>query len=172
MIGIRYKMLQLIKDQPDITQMEIAEKLGLNASQVKDAIKYFKAQGYTEARIDDVTKRPGYSITFDGLQRVAQGPGTVKPSPKPHQQFKVNAAAEEQRKITTEVVQQIVDVVNHPPHYTQGGIECIDAIRAALTADEWRGYVKGNALKYIWRERHKGGDESIAKAAWYLERIK
>jgi hypothetical protein len=63
------------------------------------------------------------------------------------------------------------DAVNHPPHYTQGGIECIDAIKAALTPEEWRGYCKGNALKYVWRERHKGGDESIQKAAWYLARM-
>ena len=63
------------------------------------------------------------------------------------------------------------DMVNHPPHYKQGDIECIDAIRAALTEEEYRGYCKGNALKYIWRERHKGGDESLAKADWYLNRL-
>ena len=60
------------------------------------------------------------------------------------------------------------DMVNHPPHYTAGGIECIEAIRAALTPDEFPGYCKGNAFKYTWRERHKGGDESIRKAIWYL----
>ena len=63
------------------------------------------------------------------------------------------------------------DNVNHPEHYTQGGIECIDAIEAALTPEEFRGYCKGNALKYIWRERMKGGDESIAKAEWYLDKV-
>lgn len=63
------------------------------------------------------------------------------------------------------------DMVNHPPHYKQGDIECIDAIRAALTEEEYRGYCKGNALKYIWREKHKGGDESLAKAGWYLDRM-
>lgn len=61
-------------------------------------------------------------------------------------------------------------MVNHPPHYTQGGIECIDAIQAALTPEEFRGYCKGNALKYTWRERSKGQDESLKKALWYLER--
>jgi hypothetical protein len=64
------------------------------------------------------------------------------------------------------------DLVSAPPHYRQGDIECIDAIRAALTEEEFRGYCKGNALKYIWRERHKGGDESVAKAEWYLERAR
>lgn len=63
------------------------------------------------------------------------------------------------------------DAVNHPPHYTAGGIECIDAIESALTPEEFRGYCKGNALKYIWRERLKGGDESLAKASWYMARM-
>ena len=62
------------------------------------------------------------------------------------------------------------DLVNHPPHYKQGNIECIDAIEAALTEEEFRGYCKGNALKYVWRERHKGQDESLRKAVWYLNR--
>lgn len=63
------------------------------------------------------------------------------------------------------------DPVNHPDHYTSSGIECIDAIRAALTPEEWRGYIKGNAIKYCWRERLKGGDQDLAKAAWYLTHL-
>lgn len=63
------------------------------------------------------------------------------------------------------------DNVNHPKHYTAGGIECIEAIEAALTPEEFRGYIKGNAIKYAWRERHKGGDESLRKAMWYLDRL-
>ena len=64
-----------------------------------------------------------------------------------------------------------IDLVNQPPHYRQGEIECIDAIEAALTPEEFRGYCKGNALKYIWRERHKGERSSLAKGAWYLARL-
>jgi len=63
------------------------------------------------------------------------------------------------------------DVVNHPSHYTDGGIECIDAIEAQLTPEEFRGYCKGNCAKYLWRERHKGGTESLKKAQWYLNRL-
>lgn len=63
------------------------------------------------------------------------------------------------------------DPVNHPAHYTAGAVECIDAIEAALTPEEFRGYCKGNALKYVWREQHKGGAESLAKAQWYLNRL-
>lgn len=63
------------------------------------------------------------------------------------------------------------DVVNHPPHYTDGGIECIEAIEAQLTVEEYRGYLKGNIAKYVWRERHKGGTESLMKARFYLDRL-
>jgi len=63
------------------------------------------------------------------------------------------------------------DVVNHPSHYTDGSIECIEAIEAALTTEEFRGYCKGNCIKYIWRESHKGGTESLKKAQWYLNRL-
>lgn len=63
------------------------------------------------------------------------------------------------------------DEVNHPEHYTDGGIECIDAIEAALTEEEFRGYLKGNIIKYVWRERKKGGMTSMRKAGWYTDRF-
>lgn len=63
------------------------------------------------------------------------------------------------------------DRVNHPTHYNQSGIECIDAIEAALTPDELRGYYKGNVLKYTWRERYKNGLEDMRKACWYYNRL-
>ena len=65
----------------------------------------------------------------------------------------------------------LVDNVNHPAHYTDGGIECIEAIEAQLTPEEYRGYLKGNVAKYVWREQHKGGIESLRKAQWYLDRL-
>ena len=61
------------------------------------------------------------------------------------------------------------DAVQHPLHYTQGGIECIDAIRASMTADGFCDYCKGNILKYIWRWRDKGGVEDLRKASVYLD---
>jgi hypothetical protein len=65
----------------------------------------------------------------------------------------------------------LADMVEHPPHYTQGKVECIDAIESALTAEEFRGYCKGVVIKYCWRESHKGGDEDLKKARWYLNRL-
>lgn len=61
-----------------------------------------------------------------------------------------------------------MDNVNHPEHYTSGGIECIDAIRASLGDPEFADYCKGNVLKYIWRYRHKNGVEDLRKAQVYL----
>lgn len=59
-----------------------------------------------------------------------------------------------------------VDFVNHPPHYTTGGIETIDFIEAKKL-----GYNLGNVVKYITRADHKGNRvEDLRKAKWYLER--
>lgn len=63
------------------------------------------------------------------------------------------------------------DFVNSPPHYRQGDIECIDAIKAQLTPEEFRGYCKGNAAKYLWRCEHKGGKQDIEKSAWYISKL-
>ena len=61
------------------------------------------------------------------------------------------------------------DMVNNPPHYNQGPIQCIDAIQAALTPEEFKGYIKGATMKYLWREKHKGKVQDLAKAQWYLK---
>ena len=64
-----------------------------------------------------------------------------------------------------------LELVHHPPHYRQGSIECIDAIHAALGDEGFIAYCQGNALKYLWRWRYKGGRTDIEKAIWYLERM-
>ena len=63
------------------------------------------------------------------------------------------------------------DPVEKPMHYAAGSVECIDAIEAQLTPEEFRGYLKGNVAKYMWRERKKGGKESLKKARWYLNKL-
>lgn len=64
------------------------------------------------------------------------------------------------------------DVVNKPKHYNTGAIECIEAIKASMSPIEFRGYLKGNILKYLWRYNYKGKPiEDVDKAAWYLARL-
>lgn len=65
-----------------------------------------------------------------------------------------------------------VDVVNSPPHYTAGGIEAIDAIEAALSDEGFRGALKANVLKYMWRYEKKADPVAdLRKARWYLDRL-
>jgi len=61
------------------------------------------------------------------------------------------------------------DPVN-PSHYKQGGIECIEAIKAA-TGDGFPDYLRGNVMKYLWRYKEKGGVDDLKKSAWYLDRL-
>lgn len=61
------------------------------------------------------------------------------------------------------------DNINAPDHYTKGGIETIDYIKAKLTPEEYEGYLKGNVLKYLSREHEKGGLDDLKKARVYLD---
>jgi len=61
-----------------------------------------------------------------------------------------------------------MDNVNRPKHYNAGSVECLDAIRSALTEEEFKGFCKGNVIKYVWREKLKGGSEDLQKAMFYL----
>lgn len=64
------------------------------------------------------------------------------------------------------------DNVNHPQHYCDGGIEAIDYLRAKLTPEEFRGFLKGNALKYLSRAGKKDDElEDLRKAQWYTSRL-
>jgi len=61
------------------------------------------------------------------------------------------------------------DTVNHPAHYTQGAIECIEVLEQL--ANDGHDFRILNAIKYLWRYRAKGGNESLKKAIWYIERV-
>jgi hypothetical protein len=61
------------------------------------------------------------------------------------------------------------DAIHNPGHYTNGGIECIEAIRAQMSTDELRGYYRGNLVKYVWRYRLKNHVEDLKKARVYLD---
>lgn len=61
------------------------------------------------------------------------------------------------------------DIVRQPDHYTAGGIETIDFIAAKLSPEEYRGYLRGNCIKYLSRAALKNGVEDYKKAQVYLE---
>lgn len=66
----------------------------------------------------------------------------------------------------------MADMVNHPSHYTQGGVECIDALEAAtINLKGIEAVCTANAIKYLWRWKEKGGIEDLEKSKWYIDRL-
>ena len=59
--------------------------------------------------------------------------------------------------------------VTHPKHYNQGNIEVIDYVKSSMTPQEFKGFIKGNVIKYLAREEHKNGIEDMMKAKFYLD---
>lgn len=71
-----------------------------------------------------------------------------------------------------EIGEPVPDMVNEPPHYTQGDVECIDAIRASMSPLEYSGFLKGQVIKYLWRYRLKGKlVEDLKKADYYQKKL-
>lgn len=64
----------------------------------------------------------------------------------------------------------MTDAIN-PAHYQKGGIECIEAIEASMTQEAFKGFLKGNCIKYLYRYENKNGVEDLKKAQWYLLRL-
>lgn len=71
-----------------------------------------------------------------------------------------------------DISQSCISNVEHPSHYTQGGIECIDAMESAFGKEAVKDFCICNAFKYIWRFKSKNGAEDIDKAIWYLNKYK
>ena len=64
------------------------------------------------------------------------------------------------------------DMVNHPKHYNQGGIECIDALKAATVGKRGiEAVCVANIIKYCWRYEEKNGIEDVRQAQFYIERL-
>jgi len=65
-----------------------------------------------------------------------------------------------------------IDQVNHPSHYTQGPVECIDAIASALGHGAFVDFLRAQVIKYMWRLGHKGDAlEDAKKGTWYASRL-
>ena len=65
-----------------------------------------------------------------------------------------------------------LDPVNNPSHYNTGNVECIEAIEESMSSVAFKGYLKGNCMKYLWRYDYKGKQvEDLQKAGWYLNKL-
>jgi len=66
---------------------------------------------------------------------------------------------------------KVFDPVDRPAHYAFGGIEAIEAMESCMSQEAYRGFLKGNAIKYLWRYEKKNGLEDLKKAKWYLKTL-
>jgi hypothetical protein len=172
-----------------LTAKEIAENLGENYKTVFGHLTQMKECKLIEL-LDDKT----YVLTDFGISEFQVDTPTVqkikvpverlppKLNPKPvdeimKQPTQVESFETRITPINEKTVDEINrtvnynDNVNSPPHYNNGDIECIDAIKASMTQSAFLGYCKGNVQKYMWRYEHKGGVESLKKAQWYLNKM-
>ena len=78
----------------------------------------------------------------------------------------------EVQNFTNQDIQKQEDMVNHPSHYTQSQIECIDGIEAAISGLHGaEAFLTGCIIKYLWRWKRKGGKQDLEKARWYIDRL-
>jgi hypothetical protein len=119
-----------------------------NAAKIRDYLtKHPKAKAQAVAAALGVPIKTVYSVRY--LQRKSRSKQASKPTPS-----------------VPMPTEKLVDLVNHPPHYTSGGIETIDFIEAKKL-----NYNLGNVVKYITRADLKGfKKQDLEKAMWYLRR--
>lgn len=58
-----------------------------------------------------------------------------------------------------------------PDHYKTGGMETIKILKAKMSPEEYKGFLKGNIIKYLTRADHKNGAEDYKKAQWYMDEL-
>lgn len=149
------KVRAFIKTNPDAKPTEIAKALNVSASVVYGVLWRDKQASAPKlkTKTKTQTKKAEWSAFVPSLLS----------APMP-------IVREEPMPITME--EPKADMVNHPPHYTVGGIEVIDFIKAKLTTEEFRGYLQGNILKYSSRVGFKGdAAEDVGKLIWYANKL-
>ena len=106
---------------------------------------------------------------MDGLKgEVKKSLNDVTPEMWDAMRLKYTKAAEQERL----EYPSVCCPVESPDHYNTGSVECIEAIKASMSDTEFKGYLKGNAMKYLWRYAYKGKPvEDLKKAQWYLARL-
>lgn len=109
--------------------------------------------GYTESDLFDDYLEDGLVISYEDFIRYH--PMTQEIASK-----LVRATNDEQ-----------TDNVNHPNHYNSYSREVIDTLQGSMTPDEFKGYLKGNIMKYVTRYQFKNGVEDLKKAKWYIEKL-
>jgi hypothetical protein len=180
------KVREFILMNPDISAKFIADKFSVPLQTVYNLRYHLKKKLAEKGQELKRSANTDEQVTQVKVTRIEQllnewsnAPVEIVPPKTPQQHVKdildnwqppkTPETPETQRVIM--VVQP--DPVNHPAHYTHGGIETIDFIQAKLTPEEFRGYLKGNILKYGSRLGHKENDmQDAGKLAWYTNKLR
>ena len=154
-------MIEVLKkgNRQGMKMKEIAEAMGVKQSVTSALVLTAIKEGTvlkSENTIDGVYL---YSlVNYDGYAE------NIKPVEKP----KLDKIMP---KRLENAVKFISEKVNSPSHYTNGSIECIDAMKSMLSIEEYVGFLRGNVFKYQWRYKEKNGVEDLRKAQWYMSKL-
>ena len=155
----------MVRDNPGLTKSKIVallEKQGHKPTSTTSMLSIMIRYGIIIQEEDKVLRAIGnkYKPRTEFNPRLKQKLG---PKPKRKEVRMIRRPAP---------VADVPDVINSPAHYKVGNIETIDFIQAKLTPEEFKGYLKGNVLKYASRAGHKGNPvEDSGKLAWYANRL-
>jgi archaeosine-15-forming tRNA-guanine transglycosylase len=156
---------------PTASSAEVAKTLDVKSSYVSTVKWQIKKTAPRKAAIKKVQKFMGVTMATADILKLTDEQATrlADNTKKPKMRMlSVSTSNESFAERVYAVTKGMIDTVNHPPHYKEGGIETIDYIEA-----KGLGYHLGNAVKYISRAGKKGtnqGLEDLKKAQWYLNR--
>ena len=176
------KVREFILMNPDISAQFITDKFNVPLQTVYNLRYHLKkklAQKGQElkrsANVDEQVTQVKVTRIEQLLNEWSNAPVEMVAPKTPQQHVKDILDNWQPPKIPDTPVVMVVqpDLVNNPAHYTHGGIETIDFIQAKLTPEEFRGYLKGNILKYGSRLGHKDNDmQDAGKLNWYTNKLR
>ncbi len=151
------KIRNYIKDHPEAKAKAIAEAIGTKINYVYTIMHNERKKLKASATPDSLVKVQGVTMGKNDKSNLTD---------EQMSRLVFNATKPKIR------MQRSVDDVNHPPHYKIGGIETIDVIEAKLTPEEFRGYLKGNVVKYLTRIGYKDdAGKDVDKMVWYALKL-
>jgi len=149
--SVAHKVRAFLKLNPKAEPAMVAKELGVKTHHVHSTVWRDRVFGAPKRTYKKQAKNTWKTVAIASSNTPINPPPPPPPAPVP--------APEK-------------DTVNSPEHYRVGGIEVIDYIKAKLTPEEFRGYLKGNVLKYSGRAGHKDDlEEDLCKMLWYTERL-
>jgi hypothetical protein len=147
------KVTKYIAKHPNAKGIEVAKATGVAVS-------------YVYVVMSKLKKKAVEDLVFKASQ------GRAKLRGRPPMRMRTVAMFTSDKPLNRMIDTNAKDDVNHPEHYTFGGIETIDYMEAKSTKEEFTGHLRLTALKYLSRANNKGDAiKDLKKAQWYLNKL-